>query len=199
MVPGEVMAGRRARHRADVRARLIDSALAAFTEVGFDAVTAQEVADRAGVSRRSFFRYFPTKEAVVLARRQEQLETFRALLGRSGMGARPFDRVRAAFEALAEDYTDRRRRILAEHALFLSAPALVARDLEIDRGFEREIAAALTPPAGDDDQARRARLCAGAIVGVLRVVIEEWVADRGRGDLAARGREALALLEPLAP
>lgn len=190
--------GLREQNRADVQARLVASALELFAEDSYDAVTIDAIASRAGVSRRTFFRYFPTKEDVVLARRLEQLARFRALLAAMEDEKSPFDHIRAAFAALAADYKAIRKRVLTEHTLFLTAPSLLKRDLELDRAFEAEIGAALARPAKSPAAKRRAKLCAAAIMGVLRVVIEEWARDNGRTDLAALGGEALDLVEPLA-
>ncbi len=190
--------GLRERNRAEVHARLVEAALALFAEQGFDGTTVDAITERAGVSRRTWFRYFPAKEDVVLARRVDQLTRFRALLAEAPADERAFDVVRRAFAALAAEYHALRRRILAERALFASAPSLLARDLEIDRAFEEAIADTMargSAPGG----ARRARLCAAAVMGVLRVAIEEWAASRGRVDLAALGGEALDLIEPMAP
>src|SRR5690606_7738854 len=70
--PGAVGAvnepGRREQNRLEVQGRLVEAALALFGASGFDAVSIEAITDRAGVSRRTFFRYFPTKEDVVLAR-----------------------------------------------------------------------------------------------------------------------------------
>ncbi len=190
--------GLRDKNRAEVRGRLVAAALELFAAEGFDAVTIDAIAARADVSRRTFFRYFPTKEDVVVARRLEQLERFRALLAAPAAGASPFASVRAAFEALASDYRSMRKRVLTEHALFCAAPSLLQRDLEIDRAFEQEIAAALGRGAESATAKHRARLCAACIMGVLRVVIEDWAQGRGRSDLAVLGAEALDLVEPLA-
>ena len=190
--------GLREKNRTEVRARLVAAALELFADQGFDAVTIDAIAARAKVSRRTFFRYFPTKEDVVMERRVEQLSRFRDLL-RAGSQEAPFEQVRSAFEALAGDYKAMRRRVLVEHALFAASPSLLKRDLEIDRLFEVEIGAALARTAASVSSRRRARLCAAAVMGVLRVVIEEWARDKGRSDLAAVGREALDLVEPMAP
>ncbi|MDQ0691433.1 TetR/AcrR family transcriptional regulator [Arthrobacter sp. W4I7] len=58
--------GARARTKRDVGDRLRSSALDLFMEKGYDAVTVNEIADRAGVTPRTFFRHFPTKETIVL-------------------------------------------------------------------------------------------------------------------------------------
>lgn len=190
--------GRRERNRLEVEARLVEAALALFAASGFDAVSIEAITERAGVSRRTFFRYFPSKEDVVLARRVAHLERFRRALAARSPGQPPFAAVRRACEELADDYDRQRARILAERSLFSAAPSLLARDLELDRGFEAAIAEALT--VGDDPAVRRrARIAAAAVVGALRVVLEEWAARRGRVDLPALGRDALDLVAPLAP
>ena len=182
----------RDRKKVAVREALVVAALRLFRARGFDAVTVDEIAEAAAVSRRSFFRYFPTKEAVLLDRRYEQLGRFRALLSGKGQKAPPFERVRRACLALAEEYVARRRQILEERAIVAVAPSLVARDLEIDRAFESVIEEAL-------GGSLRARICAAAVVGVIRVVLEDWATSKGKLDLAAVGGEALDLLAPLAP
>lgn len=190
--------GRRERNRLDVQVRLVEAALALFASSGFDAVSIEAITDRAGVSRRTFFRYFPTKEDVVLARRVAHLDRFRRALAARAPGEAPLAAVGRAFEELAEDYDRQRARILAERALFAAAPSLLARDLELDRGFEAAIAEALI--ASDDPAVRRrARVAAAAVVGAMRVVLEEWAGRRGRIDLVALGGEALDLVAPLVP
>ncbi|MBK7396982.1 MAG: TetR family transcriptional regulator [Myxococcales bacterium] len=182
----------RDKKKAAVREALIDAALRLFRARGFDAVTIDEIAAAAEVSRRSFFRYFPTKEAVLLERRHEQLASFRALLAAPRKGEAPFALVRRACLALATEYVARRKQILEERTIVAAAPSLVARDLELDRAFEGAIEEAL-------GGTRRARICAAATIGVTRVVLEDWAASGARSDLLALGGEALDLLEPLAP
>lgn len=190
--------GLRDRKKVQVRAALVDAAMRLFHERGFDAVTVDEIAAAGDVSRRTFFRYFATKEAVVFARREAQLEAFRALL--EGDPGAPFEAIRRALLVVAADYVAQRRRILQERALVQACPTLVARDLEVDRAFEAVIGDHLLGKSRRtvSDQ-RRARLLASAVIGFVRVTIDEWAARDGDLDLAKVGADALDLLAPIAP
>lgn len=189
--------GLRDRKKERVHAALAEAAMRLFEERGFDKVTVDEIAARADVSRRTFFRYFPTKEAVVFARRDEQLELFRRSLKEHPEG---FVAIREGLLALSRDYMERRAQILAEQRLIKTAPSLIMHDLEMDRAFEGVMVEHLLDrtrrTVGDR---RRARFLAAAIVGAVRVCIEEWAEKDGETDLGKLGAEALDLLEPLAP
>ncbi len=63
------MSGLRERKKAQTREAIRAHALRLIEQQGFDATTVQEIADAAGVSHMTFFRHFPTKEAVVAQRR----------------------------------------------------------------------------------------------------------------------------------
>lgn len=193
--------GLRERNRKRVEDDLSRRAMELFAARGFDAVTVDAIADAAGVSRRTFFRYFPTKEDVFFARRRVEHEKLCALLeGPRPRGERAFDTVRRTLLSLASDHAASRERILAEQPILAAAPALVARDLEWDRRAELAFAATLEAGSAEDAATkRRARLCAGALVGALRVVIDGWIARGCRGDLRKLGEEALDWIAPLAP
>ena len=193
-------AGLRDRKKASVKAALVEQALRLFATRGFDGVTVDEIAAAAGVSRRSFFRYFPTKEAVVLERREVELASLKALLESPLPGEAPFATIRRALLALSKHHSAERRTILAEQVLVRTTPSLMARDFEVDRAFERALVARLLAEGRHTAaEERRARILAAAVVGAVRVTIEEW-SDRG-GDLDLRrlGEDALEFLAPLAP
>jgi len=188
--------GLRDRKKAASREALERVAKALFHARGFGAVTVDDIAAAANVSRRTFFRYFPTKEDAFFGRRAAQLEALCALLAAPRPGERPFRTVRRALVALSEQHVASREEILREHRVLAASPELLAKDLEWDRRALSALAVALARGGGE---ARRARLAAGAIVGALRVVIEEWIDGGAVGDLRASGEDALDLLEGLAP
>ena len=177
---------------------LVSVAKRLFVAHGFEAVTVDEIAARANVSRRTFFRYFPTKEDVFFGRRKSQLEALASELNAKPTRARelPYTTVRRALLSVARLHLSAKAEIIAEHEVLAASPLLLARDLEWDRKAFALLAETLGRDGGDP---RRARLAAGAIVGALRVVIESWVVGGGVGDLMADGEEALDLLAPLAP
>jgi AcrR family transcriptional regulator len=194
----DVEIGLRDRKKAGVRSALVEAGLALFRERGFDAVTVDELAAAADVSRRTFFRYFATKEAVLFARRQEQFERLREQLVASDAD-NPFESVRAALLGLAREYRTHRRQILDEQRVVRANPWLVARDLEVDRGFEHVIAEHLLRRTGRSVGAqRRARILAAAVVGAVRVTLDEWAERHGELDLARVGGEALDLVAGIA-
>lgn len=191
--------GLRDRKKARVRQALADAATRLFEERGFDAVTVDDVAAAADVSRRTFFRYFATKQAAVFARREDQLALFRAELAASRAEA-PFEAIREALLSLAAGYHEHRAQILRTQRVIRSAPSLMTHDLEVDRGFEALIVEHLVLGSRRTvTDRRRARMLAAMIVGAVRVAIEEWAEKDGEIDLEKLGQEALELLAPLAP
>lgn len=190
--------GLRAQKKADVRAALVHAAMKLFLRRGFDAVTVEELAAAAKVSRRTFFRYFPTKESVVLARREALLERFRSSLQSADRKESAFTVLRRALLALVEEVEAAKEEVLAERALLRSAPSLLAKDLELDRSFESAILECLLLRSKRTNTARRrAKVCAAALVGAVRVVMDEWSEGEGKGELQTLGTQALEMLEPL--
>lgn len=148
-----------------------------------------EIAERAGVSRRTAFRYFPTKEALVFPEREERFARFTELL-RPAPRESGFDTVRRACLALAADYDADRARVVAQWAIVKDEPSLLGRELQLDREFEEAMRGVLardvpSGPRGD----RLARVRAGAILGAIRATMRVWLESARPVDLIALGRE----------
>ena len=194
----EAPAGLREQKKAEARVAIVTAALRLFHKRGFGEVTIDEIAELAHVSRRTFFRYFPTKEDVVLERRRQQLETFRAAL--ASLEGSASGVVREAFALVAADYQKNKARILSERALLASARDLRVRDLEIDREFELAIVEAVVARSSSRTKDQRAaRFFAAAAMGVVRVVIDEWAESGGDASIEALGRDALDAVAELLP
>jgi len=183
----------RERKKDRTRQALSDAALELFARRGYDATTVEEIAEAAGVSRRTFFRYFGSKEAVIFPERERRLESLRALLARSPSEEPALEAVRRGLLMLARDYTSSRERVMLQQRIVEGSPALLAYDFELDKRWEAVIAEALGG-RGRGARGRRARLVAGAVMGLIRTALREWYASGGRKDLAALGEEAFALL-----
>lgn len=185
----------RERKKARTRRALVEAAMALFSEQGFEATTVEEIAAKAFVSRRTFFRYFPTKEAVAFPDREARLARFGRLLGQRRPAETAMSAVRRACLELARDYAENRDELRQQQRIVDASPSLIAYEREIDGAWESAIAEALGARADDVSDARRARVMAAAVMGVIRAVLRMWFAGGAEADLVRLGAEALDLLE----
>ena len=191
----ELATNLRDRKKERTREALFDAAMVLFSERGFAGTTVDDLAAEAQVSRRTFFRYFPEKEAVVFPWDGERLTRFEAILGEASADEEPFDSIRRALLALADEYMDKAKDMLVQHQLIESAPQLLAYERKLDRRWEEALAAALGRGAHGAKQEREARILAGAMMGAIRATLAEWFAGGARADLAEMGQQALDLIE----
>ncbi|MFZ5786437.1 MAG: TetR family transcriptional regulator [Acidobacteriota bacterium] len=187
----QLQTGLRERKKELRRQAIVSAAWELFRERGYAATTVEEIAARAGIARRTFFRYFPTKEAVVFHNSAERLALFAGLLREGGAG---FPAVAHACMGMAEHYQRHRDEVVEQYRLIESSPALAVAEDEIDRQWVAAIAEALAS-RGTAGAKRQARIVAGAIFGAMRATLSEWLADGGRTDLARLGTKALSLFD----
>lgn len=190
----EPAGGLRARRKLATREALAEAAVSLFAARGFDAVAVEDIAAAAGVSRRTFFRYFPSKEAAFFAGQEERLDGFRAALADHRRGDPPLAGLRRAALAIAARYEHDRDEVLREHALLQRSSALHAYDAQLDGRWEGALRAALQAEGADADDTA---LLAGALLGVMRAALREWFESTGSFDLHARGGRLLQRMAPL--
>jgi AcrR family transcriptional regulator len=191
----------RDRRKEETRRLLEETARRLFAKHGFRATSIDRIATAAGVSRTTFFRYFPSKEAVVFAGQERSSETFGGLLAQrppEENALRAFEEAVVAFARATEDDPAEKQRVLEQWALYAANPELRARLAENTKAQVDHIARAL---AGRDglDEARPEHVIASAVaVELLQEVNEEW--QRAGGRIAAEGliRERFGLLRKLA-
>ncbi len=177
------------------RTNVLRVAHALFHAKGFDSTTLEEICREAEISKRTFFRYFQDKEALVFPNRDDRLAGFQTFL-RAHDTESPFDTLRRATRLFGLDYSDNRRQILTQKRLILSSPALLAREREIDRDWEREIARIFLERAPDGPEwVLWSRVTAGAIMGVVRATMDVWFENDCNDDLVVLGLSAIDNLE----
>src|ERR1700721_2325487 len=96
------------RWEPDSRGRLQEAALALFAERGFDQTTAAQIADRAGLTERTFFRHFADKREVLFGGSASLQELLVSTVADAPAGTHPHDAVAIAIEAAAARLQERR-------------------------------------------------------------------------------------------
>jgi AcrR family transcriptional regulator len=186
-----------ARWEPDARGRLEKAAMKLFRERGYVHTTVEEIAARAGLTERTFFRYFADKREVLFSGSKELEKGIVERIKSAPGEASPLHAVAAAFEAAGAEIQGRRdlRFVRARYAL-------VAKHAEIQ---ERELiklaslAAAVTKALharGVSEPA--ASLAAEAGIAVFKIGFERWVSERKPQDLAAHIHAAVDALKVLA-
>jgi len=185
--------GLRERKKARTRAAIQTHALRLFREQGYDATTIEQIIDAAEISETTFFRYFPTKEDVVLQDDYDPL-IIGAYKGQPP-GLAPIPALRAAFTAVFENMTaDQRAEQRDRVALVLAVPRLRAAMLEQFSQLMQVLADAMAERAGLRADDFKVRTVAGAVVGGTMAVLAA-MNDDPDADLAGLTDRALAHLE----
>ncbi|GAA2380999.1 TetR family transcriptional regulator [Nonomuraea africana] len=185
------------RKRQLVSSELTEAALHLLALKGFDAVTIDEIVTTAGVSRRTFFRYFASKEDVVVQFLADMGTGMRAELAARPVGERPSVALRHAVRvpiAACADHSDRALRVVQ---LILGTPALLARFLERQAQWRDELTAELARRLGlDPDTDLYPRLAAGMALTAFDAVLHRWSGSDGAEDPAELTDRAFAVIAP---
>ncbi len=172
-VPGDPARGRHGHHRvglrerkkARTRAAIRHHALRLFREQGYDATTVEQIAEAAEVSPSTFFRYFPSKEDVVLQDDMDVLWTEAVRAQPPGLS--PLAALREAMRDLTTQITP---DVLAElrfsTELTMNVPAIRARALDEFARTIGVVARLVGDRTGTDPDSIEARTFAGALLGV---------------------------------
>jgi len=158
--------GLRERKKAKTRAAIRDAAMRLFTEQGYAATTVEQIAEAAEVSPSTFFRYFPTKEDVILTDDYDPLivTAIRAQPAETPVIEAVLLGIRQVFERLTEEewVSERRRQRLYEEV-----PELRARQLQQTVAAVDLLAGVIAERLGVPGDDLAARALSGALVGVV--------------------------------
>lgn len=174
------------RKRQAVRSYLSEVALRLLTDRDFESVTVDEITTAAGLSRRSFFRYFASKEDVVLQFLDQMAERLRDAIAARPPEESPLAAVHAALRPQVAAYVADADRTLAVVRLLQRSPALRARELESRQRMRELVAEAIGLRLGLDHRIdMRPRLLAGVALVPFDVAITTWVEGRAGEDVHA--------------
>lgn len=183
----------RERNKARARSEIAAAALRLFGDRGFEGVTVNEIVAAAGVSRRTFFRYFETKEDALLADYPELNIRLTETLGNSDP-EEPLEAVRAGLHRMADWYVERSEAVLERSRVIRDGLHLAARNLEFLSQWERAIASTLAGPIGEDPGEMLPRTAGAAVVGAFRAALTQWVRSSCSEDLHDLTDRALDLV-----
>ena len=180
------------RWEPNARGRLLQAALELYGERGFEQTTAAEIAQRAGLTERTFFRHFADKSEVLFAGAEALRDLLVSAVADAPDSAAPIDAAVAGIEAAGAaiqeggDLARRRQTIIAasaelqERELIKLASLASALADELRRRGVPEPAASLTAEAG---------------IAVFRIAFDRWILDPGQQDFPQLIRESLEALK----
>ncbi len=175
--------GLRAQKKALTRATIEAKALERFLAVGYDAVRLEDLCAECMVSTRTFFRYFTSKEDLVLGRLRSHLVLAEQLLTDRPPAEPVLASLRAVIAAVAADYAAEPERELMRLRLTATTPALGAGLGLVFAGFEELVRRFAASRWRFEDDARGPRLLAAAAVAAFKVGLDLWAQDAADSDL----------------
>jgi AcrR family transcriptional regulator len=183
------------RWQPDARTRLQEAALALFGERGYEQATVAEIAERAGLTKRTFFRYFADKREVLFWSPRSMEEEMVAAIAAAPAPASAFGLVSAALDVAAAFFEEVREFAGPRRRIIMSHPELQERELIKYASLASALARALRARGVGDTAAD---LAARTGTTVMQVALEQWVNDPGHTPYRQFTRDALAQLRELA-
>jgi AcrR family transcriptional regulator len=177
-----------ARWEPNARDRLVGAALDLYGERGFEKTTAAEIAKRAGLTERTFFRYFRDKPEVLFWGASMLQERIVALVAEAPASAAPIDAVASALEATADIFGQ-----IREHSV--KRQAVIEANAELR---ERELIKMATLAAAIAETLRRrgvgepaATLTAEVGIAAFKTAFQRWINEPAQQDFAELIRETI--------
>jgi AcrR family transcriptional regulator len=183
--------GLRARKKQRMREQIIKAAFQLFERKGFEAVTVEEIAATIEISPRTFYRYFPTKEDVVLLRPDDST-VVRAMQQREPEETDVEFVARVMKAAIADRKADNEAKM---YRLIERTPALQAHLFQVTWEDQDVLAQELlrrsSRKAGDEF---RARIVAHTVTNAIRIAYVDWMRSGQQGSAWNQCEKALAIL-----
>lgn len=185
--------GARVRKRRETLRRITDAGICLFLEKGYDATTLDEIAAAAGISRRTFFHYFKSKDEILVSLQSDMGEMIAKAVRDAPDDQRPLDAVRDAVIAVcgavpADD-------MLAIDRLMRSNETVQARKQASYIEHERTLFAALRARWPDPSRAGALKLVAMLAIGAIRLSTESFAQAAGERSMIDLLRDTFETLQ----
>ena|ERR1039458_5964196 len=179
---------RMSRWEPNARGRLERAALELYSERGFEQTTVAEIAARAGLTERTFFRHFADKREVLFGGAGSLQDLLVSTLAATPDSVAPIDAVAAAFEAASVLMEERREYSGLRQAIIAANTDLLERELVKLATLSAALADTLRQRGVADPAAS---LTAEAGVAIFKVAFGRWVSETSHRSLAEHIRESL--------
>jgi AcrR family transcriptional regulator len=179
------------RWEPDAQGRLEKAALELYVEHGFDQTTVADIASRAGLTERTFFRYFSDKREVLFSGAGRLQELLVAAVSDAPSARSPLDAVAEALEQAAQFLGTRPDQSQLRQAVIVATPELRERELIKMATLASAIAQALRDRGVGEPAAS---LTAESGIAVFKIAFGRWVEGTGSEDLSEAMRESFAEL-----
>lgn len=173
--------------RVQTRRDLSAAALALFADRGYEATTVDQIAVAAGVARRTFFRYFPTKEDAVFPDHDSTVTRVQSVLDAASPTGDPIDVVCEGVREVLRMYATDPTVAVARYRLLREVPALREREIAVvsryQRLFTKFLLSNWAAESSLPDAALYAEVSAAAVVAAHNHVLRQWLRADARGDV----------------
>jgi AcrR family transcriptional regulator len=177
------------RWEPNARGRLEQAAMELYNQRGFESTTVAEIAERAGLTERTFFRYYADKREVLFAGAGELQELLVSKVADAPASLPPIDAVAAALAEVATLVFEERREFARQRQVIIAANAeLQERELIKLASLASAVAGALRGRGVNDPAAS---LAAEAGIAVFRIAFERWTSQTGDRPLAQLIQESV--------
>ena len=193
--PTDPPPGLRERKKIKLRRAIQTAALRLFETQGYEHTTVEQIAEAAETSTTTFYRYFPTKEDVVLD--NDASPRFEATVATRPAGEPLTATIRAAMAAVVAAAEADRDLTLARMRLVATVPALESRYAGEERRTIDVLTRLLANHTGRPADDYQLELVAYVLAGVVFTASRRWVAEQGATPLASLVDQALTTIEPL--
>lgn len=178
--------GLRERKRRETLQRISEVGISLFLTKGYDATTLDEIAAEAGISRRTFFYYFESKEDILLGYVSVYVESLKTAIRESASDT-PFNTVQ---DAVTKVFGRMETSKLLAIVRFMRASMTLGVKRRKDLQFEQALFETLCEVWPAKSRRARLRLVTMASIGAMRVAVDAWFQQNGKRPLASYIREA---------